>query len=59
MIEVRLVADIPLITEQETRLIDLIQKSLGYPFELKLVYFDEKIPRGKGGKFEEFICEVQ
>jgi len=58
-IEVRLVADIPLTAEQEMRLIDLIQKSLGYPFELKLVYFDEKIPRGKGGKFEEFICEVQ
>jgi phenylacetate-CoA ligase len=58
-IEVRLVADVPLTSEQETRLIDLIQNSLGYPFELKLVYFDEKIPRGKGGKFEEFACEIQ
>jgi phenylacetate-CoA ligase len=59
MIEVRLVAGSPLTSEQEARLIDLIQDSLGYPFELKLVYFDEKIPRGKGGKFEEFVCEVQ
>ena len=59
MIEVRLVTDIPLTTEQETRLIDLIHQSLGYPFELKFLYFNKEIPRTKGGKFEEFACEVQ
>ena len=59
MIEVRLVTDIPLTPEQEMRLIDLIHQSLGYPFELKFAYFDEKIPRTEGGKFEEFSCEVQ
>ena len=59
MIEVRLVTDVPLTPGQEMRLTDVIHQSLGYPFELKFVYFDEKIPRTKGGKFEEFVCEVQ
>lgn len=59
LIEVRLVADVPLTSEQEARLIELIQQSLGYQFELKLVYFEGKIPREKGGKFEEFACEAQ
>lgn len=58
MIEVRLVVDAPLSIEQEKRLTELMHESLGYPFELKFVYFDEKIPRNKSGKYEEFICEI-
>jgi phenylacetate-CoA ligase len=57
-IEVRLVVDAPLNMEQKKRFTELMHESLGYPFELKFVYFDEKIPRSKSGKYEEFICEV-
>ncbi|MBN1474013.1 MAG: hypothetical protein JW914_05310 [Syntrophaceae bacterium] len=59
MVEVRLVVDVPLTSEQERQLSDLIKKALGYPFELKFVYFQERIPLGSRGKFEEFACEAQ
>lgn len=59
MIEVRLVSDIPLTNEHEARLGQVIRDSLGHPFMLKFVYFSEKIPRSKGGKFEEFVCEAE
>jgi phenylacetate-CoA ligase len=58
-VEVRLVADAPLTSEQEKQMSDLIQKALGYPFELNFVYFQERIPLGRRGKFEEFACEAQ
>lgn len=57
-IEVRLVTDLPLTVQQEQNLRDLICKSLGFPFHLQFAYHKGQIPRGPGGKFEEFICEL-
>ncbi len=57
LLEVRLVSDAPVSAGQEARLAEIIHKTVGYPFKLKFVYFDKDIPRGRGGKFEDFICE--
>jgi phenylacetate-CoA ligase len=59
LLEVRLVSDSPVTPEQEKRLGGLIHAALGFPFQLRFVYFPDKIPRGPGGKFEEFVCEVK
>lgn len=59
MIEVRLVSDTPLSGTQETRLTELVRDNLGYPFQLRFVYFSGAIPRGPGGKFGEFVCEAE
>ena len=57
-IEVRLVAQLPVTPDQERRIGDLIRTALDFPFTLRFVYFAEQIPRGPGGKFEEFVCEL-
>ena len=56
-VEVRLVTASPLGPQQEEQLKQVITEHLGYPFEILLVYRDE-IPRGPGGKYEEFISRV-
>jgi phenylacetate-CoA ligase len=58
MIEVRLVSDAPVSVDQERRIGDLVRKALDFSFKLDFVYFSEQIPRGPGGKFEEFVCEL-
>jgi phenylacetate-CoA ligase len=58
-IEARFVADRPLTGEEEARLVRAIQPALGHPFRLTFSYFDGEIPRGPGGKFEEFVSEVE
>lgn len=57
-IEVRLVSAAPLTADQEGRIGDLIRKALDFSFKLQFTYFPEQIPRGPGGKFEEFMCEL-
>ncbi|MBK5105981.1 MAG: phenylacetate--CoA ligase family protein [Burkholderiales bacterium] len=57
-IEVRLVADTPLSVDQEQQIGDFVRKALDFPFKLQFVYFSGQIPRGLGGKFEEFVCEL-
>jgi phenylacetate-CoA ligase len=57
-IEVRLVSAAPVTAEQEQRLGDIIREGLDFPFQLYFTYFPQEIPRGPGGKFEEFICEL-
>jgi len=32
---------------------------LGYRFAVDFEYFTPEIPRGPGGKFEDFICEIK
>lgn len=54
-IEVRLVADHVLSVEQQTRLGNVICSALGHSFHLTYVYFEEELPRGANGKFEEFL----
>jgi hypothetical protein len=36
----------------------MIQKALGHPFEIRLVYFPDRLPLGPNGKFEEFTCRI-
>lgn len=57
-IEVRLVVERPLTGVEEARLGEVIRAALGHPFALRFAYFDGEIPRGPGGKFEEFVCRV-
>jgi phenylacetate-CoA ligase len=57
-IEVRFAVDRPLTDTEESRLATVIQRALGYPFRLKFVYFPDEIPRGPGGKFEEFVSRL-
>jgi phenylacetate-CoA ligase len=57
-IEVRLVADRPLTTDEEAQLTQVIQRALGWAFRLRFVYFDGEIPRTAGGKFEEFVSNI-
>ena len=57
-VEVRLVSDAPLTVDQERRIGKVIDVALGHSFKLVFVYFPEQIPRGPGGKFEEFVCQL-
>lgn len=43
---------------EEASLAAHIQQSLGHPFRLAFVYFDDAITWGPGGKFEGFICRL-
>ena len=58
-IEVRFTVDRPLTGAEEARLTQVIQAALGYPFRLNFVYFPGEIPRGAGGKFEEFVSRLE
>ena len=57
-IEVKLVSEKPLTAGQETKLSSVMRKALGFDFKLDFTYFDDEIPRSRGGKFEEFLCLV-
>lgn len=58
-IEFSLVTGRPLLGEEERALADVVQQAMGYPFKIDFRYFNERIPRGPNGKFEEFICQVK
>jgi phenylacetate-CoA ligase len=55
-IEVRLVVERPLHETEQAALAEIICESLGHPFQLNFNYFPERLARGPGGKFEEFVC---
>jgi phenylacetate-CoA ligase len=57
-VELRLVADRPLTGDEERRLRGVVQKWLQHPFDIRIVYFDGRIPASPSGKFEDFICLV-
>ncbi len=57
-IVVRIVADRELTAEEETGLIAALRQALGYPGEMKLQR-EEEIPRGAGGKYEQFVSRVK
>jgi phenylacetate-CoA ligase len=57
--EARLVVEKTLTPAQENAVRERIQKSLKHPFKIDLVYFDGRLPVGKNGKFEEFICKAR
>jgi phenylacetate-CoA ligase len=58
-IEARFVADRALSRGEEERLTRVIQTALGHPFRLRFTYLEGEIPRGAGGKFEEFVSLVE
>lgn len=43
---------------QEERLTTIIQEALGHPFVVRYEWQTEPLPRGPGGKFEEFQCRA-
>jgi phenylacetate-CoA ligase len=45
--------------EQEARLAKIIQEELKHPFEIRYEWQEEPLPRGPGGKFEEFLCRAE
>lgn len=56
-IEVRLAMPRPLEAAERIELTRALRETLGHPFELVFTIVDE-IPRGPGGKYEDFISEV-
>ena len=58
LIEVRLVMPRKLTPEEEKLFIAMLQRTLGHPFEIQIVYRDV-IERNAGGKFEEFLSELK
>ena len=58
LIELRLVTAAPLEHSQEERLRAMVLAGMPEGMRLTLRYCEE-IPRGAGGKFEDFICEVE
>jgi phenylacetate-CoA ligase len=56
-VEIRLVVARPLTAAEEERLHRLIAARFPPGFRQRLVYC-ESIPRGAGGKFEEFLSEI-
>jgi phenylacetate-CoA ligase len=57
-ITVRFVTDERLNVDQKAAFTRLIQRKLGYDFELEILDQSEDLPRQPGGKFEEFISRV-
>lgn len=53
-IEVNLVVTAPLTPVQEEQMVAALRERLTYPFRISFNYL-EKIPRSKGGKFEDFM----
>ncbi len=57
-VEVRLVVPRPLSEPEQARIREYVQAMLKHPFEVDLAFVDQ-IPRGSGGKFEDFICAIE
>ena len=57
-VELKLVIERELTQEEQSRVTQLIQGHLGYPFEIFYTFLED-IPRGPNGKFEEFISLVE
>ena len=45
--------------EQEARLTAIIQEALRHPFAIRYEWHETPLPRGPGGKFEEFLCRAE
>jgi phenylacetate-CoA ligase len=57
-IKVRLAVERPLSASEEEMLGATIKGALEYPFQITFRYFDDRIPTGPNGKFEEFISLI-
>ena len=56
-IELKLVMERALTSQEQDRVAALMQRNLGHPFRIAFS-FHADIPRGPSGKFEEFISEI-
>lgn len=57
-LELRLVVSRALTEAETSALAAHLQETIGYPFDVRVTFFDGVIPPGPGGKFEEFMCLV-
>ena len=57
-VEMKLVVDRPLTSEQQALLCTVIRDKLGYPFILRFTYYDAELPNTRGGKYEEFVSMI-
>lgn len=55
LLEFRAVTERRLNEGEEAALRGVVQEALGHPFDVAFAYFDGALPRGAGGKFEEFL----
>ena len=44
---------------QQARLTAIIQNALRHPFDIRYEWHETPLPRGPGGKFEEFLCQAK
>ena len=56
---VRLVAERPLTATEEVGLAERLIEFIGFRCAVNFEYCTPSIPRGPGGKFEDFICEIK
>lgn len=57
-IELRLVCETAPTAQQEADLRAMVLRALGHDFTIDLHYFEERLPVGANGKFEEFVCRI-
>jgi phenylacetate-CoA ligase len=57
-IEVRLAVERPLSESEEKKLGTTINEALEYPFQITFRYFEDRIPTGPNGKYEEFMSLI-
>ena len=58
-VTLRLAVERPLTATEEGGLAEKLVEFLGHRFAVDFEYFTPAIPRGPGGKFEDFICEIK
>ncbi len=58
-VTLRLAVERTLTATEEQRLAETLTEALGYRFVVDFEYCTPDIPRGPGGKFEDFICEIR
>ena len=57
-IEVKLFVGHELSSQQEDSIANMVRSALKHEFDVRLTISREPLPRGKNGKFEEFICRM-
>ena len=57
-LEIKVVPLRPFTADEEARVADLVAERIGPEFRVALTYHED-IPRGPGGKFEDFRCEIE
>jgi len=54
----KLVTERPLTLDEEGSLVAYVQAALEHPFQIRISYFEGRIPAGANGKFEEFVSHA-